>query len=84
MMSEVYRGRKVIQGWEMKVFNGRLVDVWSLHIAGIVAYDAPDYCDAYYDEGAYLDGTEMTDDELDALKDAFPCWFYENLWEQLY
>jgi len=46
------------------LINGKEVDVDSLVVDGIDPKDAPDYCDAYFSEGCFKDGTEMSDDEL--------------------
>lgn len=55
------------------------IDIASLEINGINHRDAPDYCDAYYSKGSFIDGTEMTDDQLENLKDISPDLFYELL-----
>jgi hypothetical protein len=46
------------------LINGKEVDTTSLVVDGLDITDAPDYCDAYFSEGCFKDGTEMSDDEL--------------------
>jgi len=56
----------------MMELNGKAVDKASLSIDGVDTKDYPDFCDAYFEYATYMDGTELTDDELDALRDAYP------------
>ena len=62
----------------------REVDHSSLEIEGIDHSDHPDYVDAYFSYGRYTDGTEMTDIELETLKEDNPDLFYKKLNEFLY
>lgn len=45
----------------------QMVDYSSLVVDGIHTWDAPDFCDAYFESGYYLDGTELPDDVLELL-----------------
>ena len=47
--------------------NYSMVDTQSLVVGGIDTKDYPDFCDAYFSEGFYLDGTEIPDDFLEEL-----------------
>jgi hypothetical protein len=47
--------------------NAKMVDVKSLVVDGIRTDDYPDFCDAYFSEGYYLDGTPLPDDVLEML-----------------
>jgi len=38
-----------------------------LEIDGIDYRDYPDFCDAYFSRGFYTDGTELSEEDLDAL-----------------
>ncbi len=49
--------------------NGKPVDLRSLEITGIDRRDYPDFVDAYFDSGNFADGTPMSDEELDQLRD---------------
>ena len=60
------------------------VDLSSLVIEGLSHYDHPDYCDAFYSSGCYMDGTPMTDDELDELKKIDSDFFYELINNTIY
>ena len=47
--------------------NAKMVDVKSLVVDGIDTKDYPDFCDAYFSEGNYLDGTPIPDGILEML-----------------
>jgi hypothetical protein len=57
--------------------NGR--GVVDATIDGIDMSDYPDFCDAYYESAFYEDGTALTDDELDQLRDTNFDAFYEQI-----
>ena len=57
--------------------NGKAVDTQSLEIDGVDRCDAPDFCDAYLARGEFVDGTPMSDDELDQFRDKYP----DAIWE---
>ena len=46
-----------------------MVDLDSLVVDGIDHRDYPDFCDAYFSGGCYLDGTPLPDDVLEALSE---------------
>jgi predicted NAD/FAD-binding protein len=48
-----------------------MVDLDSLVVDGIDTRDYPDFCDAYFSKGYYLDGTELPDDVLEELSEDF-------------
>jgi len=45
------------------------VDYGSLVVDDIHMEDYPDFCDAYFSEGCYLDGTPLPDDVLEELNE---------------
>ena len=47
--------------------NLSMVDLDSLVVDGIDTRDYPDFCDAYFSKGYYLDGTPLPDDVLETL-----------------
>lgn len=47
----------------------QLVDYSSLVVGGIDTQDYPDFSDAYFDSGYYLDGTPLPDDVLELLSE---------------
>ena len=49
----------------MPILNGK--KVVDLEIDGVDSRDFPDFCDAYFSNGCYEDGTPLTDDELEHL-----------------
>jgi hypothetical protein len=46
-----------------------MVDLDSLVVDGIDTRDYPDFCDAYFSKGYYLDGTELPDTLLEELSE---------------
>jgi len=63
--------------------NNRAVDTGSLVVEGIDGRDAPDFSDAYFGSGQWQDGTKMSDEDLDALKEAHPDLFYDKVYNQM-
>ena len=49
--------------------DGKEIDYTSLEIEGVNIKDHPDYTDAYFSYGEYMDGTPLTDEELNRLTD---------------
>ena len=60
-----------------------MVDLKSLVVDGIDMKDYPDFCDAYFSEGCYLDGTPLPDDVLEELSEDGDL-VHEMVFEQLY
>ena len=52
--------------------NGRAVDINSLDVDGVDPQDRPDFVDAYFVSGDYMDGTELSDEELEYLWMEYP------------
>ena len=48
--------------------SGKLVDESSIEIDGVDTHDYPDFCDAFFTEAKFEDGTELTDSELEELQ----------------
>jgi hypothetical protein len=69
---------------EIQALGTKEVDLDSLEIEGIDHSDHPDYVDAVFSFGRYTDGIEMTDIELETLKEDNPDLFYKKLNEFLY
>lgn len=59
--------------------NGRVVI--DVEIDGVDPRDYPDFCDAYFSEAYYDDGTSLTDAELEALTELYPDIIYELAYE---
>ena len=59
------------------------VDYDSLVVDDIHMEDYPDFCDAYFSEGKYLDGTPLPDDVLEELSEDGDL-VHEMVFEQLY
>lgn len=47
--------------------NIEAVDLVSLEVDGLDMKDYPDFCDAYFSAGYYLDGTKLADEDLEEL-----------------
>ena len=62
--------------------NGRTVVDAS--IDGIDLRDYPDFCDAYFESAVYEDGTALTDDELDELREQNFVAFYDMITDIIY
>ena len=61
----------------------QMVDYSSLVVGGIRTDDYPDFCDAYFESGYYLDGTELPDDVLELLTEDAEL-VYEHVLRQIY
>ena len=61
-------------------------NVTSVEIAGVEMYDYPDFCDAYVEYAEKLDGTPLTDVELEAFSELDETMSYvnENAYESLF
>ena len=62
--------------------NGRTVV--DAVIDNIDMRDYPDFCDAYYESAVYEDGTALTDDELEELREQNFDAFYEQITDIIY
>lgn len=67
----------------MITLNGRAVDTGSLELDGVDGRDAPDFADAYFSAGLWKDGTKMSDEDLDALKQEQPNLFYDRVYNHM-
>lgn len=61
----------------MELNGKKVIDVG---VDGVDYRDYPDFCDAFFSEGYYEDGTPLTSEELDALADKYP----NDLWDAAY
>lgn len=61
----------------MMQLHGKLIDVKSLVVDGVDLNDWPDFCDTYFSEGKFTDGSDLNDSELDMLAIEYP----EVLWD---
>ena len=62
--------------------NGRTVV--DAVVDGIDMSDYPDFCDAYFESAVYEDGTALTDDELENLREQNYDAFYEMITDIIY
>lgn len=63
--------------------SGKEVDRYSLSVAGIKLWDAPDYVDAYFDSGTFIDGKPLNDLDLMILSEKYPNILHEVIQETL-
>ena len=64
--------------------NGKEVDTDSLEIDGIDMRDYPDFVDAYFSDGEFMDGSEMSQDELYYLTDHHGELLYNKIQDRLH
>ena len=70
----VVKPKPKMKGMNTQVYelNGKAVDSGSLEVDGVDTADYPDFTDAYISYGLFMDGTEMSDEELDAFANEYP------------
>jgi hypothetical protein len=66
------------------MINGKEVDTDSLQVDGIDTRDSPDFSDAYFSYGEFADGSEMSDQELEQLRDEHSEMLHELVWDSLH
>jgi len=69
---------------EKVIVNGKLVDPTSLEVEDIDTKDYPDFSDAYFSAGQFTDGSNLSDNELDILKDRYPELLYKKIESRFY
>jgi len=62
----------------------KTIDLSSLEVEGIDHADHPDYCDAYFSKAKFLDGKELSDDELIELTDEYPFTLHDFVLNTIY
>ena len=66
----------------MPILNGK--KVVDLEVDGVDSRDYPDFCDAYFSNACYEDGTPLTDDELERLNDLASDVLWEMAFDRLH
>ena len=69
-----YRNPKAVR------VDGRAVDMRSIRIGDIMQSDYPDFVDAYVDAATFRDGTRLSNEEMDQLKDVLVA---QDMWETM-
>jgi hypothetical protein len=64
--------------------NGKEVDMTSLEVDGVDSRDYPDFADAYFSAGYFVDGTEMSDEELDQFQQDNGDLLYDKAYDSLH
>jgi hypothetical protein len=54
------------------LIDGKPVKISSIELENVDVQDRPDFVDAYASYAEFEDGQELTDDQLDKLKDDYP------------
>ena len=64
----------------MELYGRKVVDV---EVDGIDMKDYPDFCDAYFSSAIFEDTLEeLTDDQLDELRELYPSELLEEVWDR--
>lgn len=66
------------------MINGKEVDLASLEVEDVDVADYPDFSDAFLSAGSFKDGTDMTDEEMQAFQDEYPDIVHELAHESLH
>ena len=53
------------------MIDGKLVDISSIEVSNVYPDDYPDFSDAYAANAQFMDGTELTDEQLSMLDDKY-------------
>jgi hypothetical protein len=53
------------------MIDGKLVDIFSIEVSNVHPDDYPDFSDAYAANAQFMDGTELTDEQLSMLDDQY-------------
>lgn len=53
------------------MISGKEVDTASLQVDGVDSSDYPDFADAYISQASFVDGTDLSDDEMNQLNDQY-------------
>jgi len=65
----------------MMHINHRAIDEGTLEIEGVDSRDYPDFCDAYFSYAEFMDGTELTDSQLEDITNAYPSMLNDMAFE---
>jgi hypothetical protein len=66
------------------IVNGKMVDPSTIEIDDIDMRDYPDFSDAHSVYAEFVDGTELTDEELEKLDDEHRDLIHELIFDKLY
>ena len=68
------------------IMNIKFKEVTNIELGGVDMTDYPDFCDAYVESAEKLDGTPLTEVELEAFEELDETRMYvnENAFETLY
>jgi hypothetical protein len=66
------------------MIDGRAVDLKSIELDGVDTRDYPDFADAYFSAASFVDGTPLSDEDLDKLQDEYGYLVNELAHESLY
>jgi hypothetical protein len=68
----------------MMELNGKEVDRGSLWVEDVDTRDYPDFCDAHFVGACFVDGTPLTDDEVEQLNTKYSDVLWEMALESLH
>jgi hypothetical protein len=81
---QMAESNEVNEGQSSVELNGKAVDVQSLEIDGVDTRDYPDFADAYFSAGSFEDGTELSDQDLEQLRDQHGDLLHELVFDSLH
>lgn len=64
--------------------NGKIILIDSLEVDGIDRNDYPDFCDAFFSDATFSDGTSLSDDQLDILSDTYRDILHSKVFDHIY
>lgn len=64
--------------------GGKAVDMQSLSFAGVDFLDYPDFCDAWIEEALFVDGSQLSQDQIDELGEKYTDEVYERLMSKIF
>ena len=62
---------------EKIIIKGKEVKYTSLEVDGVCSWDYPEFCDAYVSGGEFINGEELTQEELEILEVEYSDLAYE-------
>ena len=78
------KNHKMEEGYGSVMIDGKEVDTASLEVADVDPKDYPDFADAYFYSGNFVDGTPLTDNQLDTLAGEYGDLLYDMAYDSLH
>jgi hypothetical protein len=78
------KNHKIEEGYGSVMIDGKEVDTASLEVADVDPKDYPDFADAHFYSGNFVDGTPLTDNQLDTLAGEYGDLLYDMAYDSLH